>query len=78
MNRNYRGFTITRIANAQMACAGNLRQGARFYYVITQDDKKVGSWVRLADAKTHIDQIVDYSEADRNKFNALRAQLLNK
>ena len=78
MNRQYRGFTITRIENAQMACSGNFRQGARVYYVISENNNKIASWVRLTDAKAHIDRIVDNNEQDRAMFNSLRQQLLNK
>ena len=76
MIRNFRGYQIRSIQNGKVGCPGNF-QGPMIFQV-SKDGKDLFSTSTLRDAQTAIVSIAQRTEADRAKFIALRASLLNK
>ncbi len=77
MERQYKGYTITRIENGQMGCPGNQFRGARFYYEVTKDGAKIGTWSQLGFAKQFIDSRNGNSGLTTDQLANLRKSLLS-
>ena len=77
MERQYNGYTITRIENGQMGCPGNQHKGSRFYYQVTKDGANIGTWSQLGHAKAFIDSRNGNSRLTADQLANLRKSLLS-
>lgn len=74
--RQYRGLTIHTVANSQIGCKNNLWKGHTQYFVAVSSDTIITTQATLKACKQIIDMMLDMTDEQRAKRDAIAAELL--